>query len=91
MIDLQMVPRKDDSFSERELGGETIFLSPEGDRIHSLDKVGTFIWKQIDGSITLGEILNLLCDEFDVSRDQAEIDLLAFAAELSENKLLVTV
>ncbi len=91
MIDLNMVPKKDDSFCERELGDETIFLSPEGSRIHALDAVGTFIWKQFDGSTTLGEILGRICAEFDVSTEQAEKDLLEFVSELSENKLLVTV
>ena len=89
MIDLQTVPKKDDSFCERELGGETIFLSPEGNRIHALDEVGTFIWQQFDGVVSLADVIDRLCDEFEVARDQAEKDLFEFVNELTEHKLLV--
>ena len=88
MIDLHTVLRKDDSFCERELGQETIFLSPEGNRIHALDEVGTFIWKQFDGATALSDVIERLCDEYDVGRDQAEKDLLEFVGELAEHKLL---
>ena len=89
MIDLQTIPKRDGSFCERELGNETIFLSPKGDQIHALDEVGTYIWKQIDGETALSEVIDRLCNEYEVPRDQAEKDLLAFITELTGNKLLV--
>ena len=85
---MRTVPKKDDSFCERQLGKETIFLSPEGNHIHSLDEVGTFIWKQLDGVRPLADVIDSLCDEYDVSHDQAERDLLAFIAILAETRLL---
>ena len=88
MIDLRTVPKKDGSFCERELGNETIFLSPEGNRIHALDEIGTFIWKQVDGVTTLADVVDRLCEEYDVPRDQAQDDLLKFITELTEHELL---
>jgi coenzyme PQQ synthesis protein D (PqqD) len=88
MIDLQTIPKRDGSFCERELGEETIFLSPQGDQIHALDEIGTFIWKQLDGETALGEVIDRLCNEYDVPRETAEKDLLAFVGDLAENKLL---
>ena len=88
MIDLQTIPKKYDSFCERELGEETIFLSLEGDRIHAIGEVGTFIWKQLDGKTVLEDVLDRICGEFDVSHDQAGTDLLEFISELSRHKLL---
>ena len=67
MIDLTTVPRKTESFTERQLGEETIFLSPRGDEIHSLDEVGTCIWQLFDGTKDLGMVLDCLCDEYDVA------------------------
>ena len=89
MIDLQTIPKRDGSYCERELGNETIFLSPKGDQIHALDEIGSFIWKQLDGETTLSEVIDRLCDEYEVSRDQAEKDLMVFIAELTGNKLLI--
>lgn len=88
MIDLKTIPTKDDSFCERELGDETIFLSPDGDRIHALDAIGTFIWRQLDGTTTLEQVIDRICAEYDVAREQAEKDLLGFVADLAEHKLL---
>ena len=89
MIDLTTIPRKTESFTERQLGEETIFLSPKGDEIHSLDEVGTFIWQLVDGTKDLGMILDCLCDEYDVEIEQARGDLLEFARELVERELLL--
>ena len=88
MIDLKTVPHKSDSYCERRLGEETIFLSPKGDEIHSLDEVGTFIWEQIDGQVDIATVLDRICDEYDVPREQANADLMEFVRELSERKLL---
>ncbi len=88
MIDLESTPRKADSYCERQLGEETIFLSPKGDEIHALDEVGTFIWKQLDAGVTLSNVLDRMCDEYDVPRQDAERDLLAFVGELIERRLL---
>lgn len=88
MITLQTIPKRDGSYCERELGDETIFLSPLGDQIHALDQIGTFIWKQLDGETTLGEVIDRLCNEYDVPREQAEKDLLVFIGDLAANKLL---
>ncbi len=71
----------------RELGGETIFLSEAGDRIHVLDETGGFIWRALDGRRSLAEILDVVCAEFDVVRDVARDDLLRFADELVANRL----
>ena len=88
MIELKSIPRNADSYCERKLGEETIFLSPQGDEIHSLDEVGTYIWQQLDGQTELDAVLNNLCEEYDVAQDQARGDLLEFVAELVARKLL---
>ncbi len=89
MIDLKTVPTKSDAYTVRQLGEETIFLSPAGDEIHSLDPIGTFIFEQMDGQLDLAMVLDCLCDEYDVEREQARRDLLEFVRELVERKLLI--
>lgn len=84
----QSIPTVDPRFCVRELGEETLILSEKGDEILTLNEVGSFIWQQINAQHTLADILDILCDEYDVARDQAERDLGEFVAELEAHALI---
>jgi hypothetical protein len=89
VIGLTSVVRKNDAYCERTLGEETVFMSPDGSQVHALNDVGSAIWSFIDGTITLAEIRDRICQEYDVGPDQAERDLLAFVRELVAKQLLL--
>ncbi len=82
MVDLKEILVSCDSFCVREVGEETIFLTEKGDELHSLNDVGTFIWKAIDGYRSQGDILDRIFDEYKVSREAAEKDFIQFINEL---------
>jgi hypothetical protein len=88
MIDLDTTPRRSDDFCVREVGDELIFLTEQGDKIISLNAMGAFIWEQIDGIHSLRDVLDIICDEYDVTQEQAEDDLRAFAAALVDHHLV---
>jgi len=90
MVSLETVPVAVDKYTVREIAEETIFMADEGDELHTLDEVGSFIWKAIDGNKSLLTILNEICDEYDVERTVAENDLMKFINELAE-KGIVTI
>ena len=83
-----IVPRPNDDFCVRKLGNETIFLAEDGSNIHTVDEVGTFIWEQIDGKISLQEILERIIVEYEVDEERARDDLGRFVAQLAETKLI---
>jgi hypothetical protein len=82
------IPARNPGYSARDVDDETVFLSPGGDEIHSLDEVGTFIWRQIDGHRTVADILALLLAEFDVAEPEARADLVGLVDELAARKLI---
>ena len=88
MLDLNAVPVPSDDFVVREVGDETVFLADSGREVLSLNAVGSFIWKQMDGAHTLQNILDIICHEFEVDVERAETDLRAFVGELEAHKLL---
>jgi len=88
MVSLETVPVAVDKYTVREIADETIFMADEGDELHTLDEVGSFIWKAIDGNKSLLTILNEICDEYDVERDVAENDLKKFISELTDKGIL---
>ncbi len=89
-MELHDTPTIRREFLARDVDDETVILAPSGDQVLSLNAVGSFIWKQIDGTHTVRDILDILCDEYEVDRAQAEHDVLAFLGQLVEHDLLVT-
>lgn len=72
----------------RVYDGEAIVLSSDDSTLNSLNAVGTMIWESADGKTPVSAIVARICDEFEVDREQAEHDALAFIARLRERGLL---
>ena len=58
----------------QEVSGETVLLDLEGESYFGLNEVATRIWQLLQSGQSIGEILDTLEDEYDVSRGQLEID-----------------
>lgn len=88
MSSLDKIPVKSNELSVRELGTNIIIISESGKELHTLDDIGSFIWKVIDGHSTVTAILNKICDEYDVDMSRAKSDLLSYLKELSSKGLI---
>jgi len=72
----------------RRVGDETVLLDLERGFYFGVDRVGQRIWELAGSDRTLGDIVDVIVDEFDVDRDQAEADVMEFAATLVAKGLL---
>jgi len=77
----------------REIAGEKILVPVRGrladmQNIFTLNRVGAYIWEQLNGSKSLAEILDLVLNNFDVPREEAEQDLLEFIDHVAETGLV---
>jgi len=84
----ELVPVTTQEYCIRELDRETIILTLEGDEVHALDEVGTFIWKAIDSRRDADSILEMILTEYEVSRESAARDLEFFLGELVARGLI---
>lgn len=82
------VPIRDDSLTARRIGEETVIISSDGEVLHSMNDVATFIWGLLDGNTPLSGIAARVCEEYEVSREVAEKDLRSFVDELLEKGLI---
>jgi len=82
------VPVPADGLIVKQIGTETIILTESGEQLHTLDETGTYVWFEIDGKKTLSQILDKLCDEYDVTRDRAQADLQEFIGALEEKEIV---
>ncbi|HZS77036.1 MAG TPA: PqqD family protein [Ktedonobacteraceae bacterium] len=72
----------------RELDGEAILLDPQEGYSFNLNKVGTLIWKMLDGKHTIEDITSAICSSYEVTYDQARHDVEQLLNTLREHKLL---
>lgn len=88
MKNLSAIPVPADGLTVKQIGTETIILTESGEELHTLDEVGTYVWSRIDGKRSLSQILDNLCEEYDVSRDRAQADFLSFIDALQEKQII---
>lgn len=73
----------------RDIDGEVVIMIPAKGKVLALNEVGSFIWNRINGSNSIEDILNAVCHEFDVNREQAAVDVDDFITLLYDKNLLV--
>ena len=72
----------------QEVSGETVLLDLAGECYFGLNEVGTRIWQLLQCESSVGEALDALSDEYDVSRDQLKIDVGELLGRLKEAGLV---
>ena len=72
----------------RQVGDETVILDLAGGTYYGLDPVGARIWQLMGEGKTLGEICDAMLDEYDVTREALERDVVDLADKLLEQKLI---
>ncbi|HEV8122374.1 MAG TPA: PqqD family protein [Candidatus Polarisedimenticolia bacterium] len=68
--------------------GQATIVLPARAEVNVLNEFGSAVWDAIDGRSTLGEILDRLLPDYDISREQAEADLLEFVGSLQAHGMV---
>ena len=71
-----------------DLAGEAVILSLTSGQYFGLNEIGARIWNLIQGPKTVCSVLEALLQEYDVTPDQLEGDLLALLEEMAINGLI---
>jgi len=87
-MDLKSVVTKTSDAAYRIYDGKATIVLPGRAEVKVLNPTGSLVWDQIDGNRPLDQIVDAIVEEFDISRQQAEQDLLAFIAELQSNGMV---
>ena len=89
MLSCDQVVRRDRRTASRILAGEAVVLTPMNSRIHGLNETGSRIWELLESEPTVGELVARIHTEFQVSEEQARVDIEAFVEELKNRGLIV--
>jgi hypothetical protein len=84
---LERCYEKDPSIVHRNIAGEAILVPirrnvADLESIYTLDEVAARIWELIDGQRRVEEIRDAIVEEYEVSLDVAEVDLVEFIQQL---------
>lgn len=70
------------------LDSETVLLNVTTSRYYTLNRIATAIWELFEADRSLGDIVDSVCESYDVGRSQIERDLLVLARQLHFEDLL---
>jgi hypothetical protein len=73
----------------RVIEGEAVIVTPGDSQLHTLNRVGTFIWERADGKRPLCAIIDEMCETFAVDRARAETDATQFVTACVEKNVLL--
>jgi hypothetical protein len=72
----------------KEVGGEAVVLNLETGKYYGLDEVGARMWTLLIEKNQVEAVYRTLVEEFEVSKEQLEQDLLSLVNQLAVNGLL---
>jgi hypothetical protein len=72
----------------RQIGEETVVIKDNGLSTHVLNKTAAYIWKLCDHAGNIEEIIDKICQRFDVDSKEADADVRATIDQLLETGLL---
>lgn len=71
-----------------EIGNEIALLNPETGKYHMINPIGNIIWKMIDNSISIDEIIQKLLLQYEVDEDVCRNDVIEFISNVHNEKLI---
>ena len=89
-ITLDTVIKRSDELVHSDMDGETVMMSIEQSQYYGLDSVGTRIWDLIEDQMRVSDICAALMNEYDVTEQQCQQDVISFLQDMLENNTVVT-
>ncbi|MBI5873377.1 MAG: PqqD family protein [Candidatus Omnitrophica bacterium] len=89
MIDLRRVFKKNEDVLEKQVEGAFYLVDPYRRVFMELNEAGSQIWRLLDGSRSLSDIITALKESFDAEHSDIQRDVLSFARALEERELVI--
>lgn len=72
-----------------DLDNETVLMSIEQGNYYGMDQILSRIWAIIENPVKTSDLIEKLLEEYDISREDCEKDVLKVLNELAKENLLV--
>ena len=81
--------RRDVRLPFQEIQGQAVVVVPARRELHEFDETATFLWAELAKDRTVAQLVESLCDAFEVEAGVAESDVREFLGGLEERGLVV--
>ena len=89
MTDTTVLSRRE-GLMTADMNGSAVMMDIMSGKYYNLGEVGGRIWEMLEEPMTLGNLVQKLTAEYDVSAERCRSDMLPFLNTLIERGLLVT-
>ncbi|WP_214825838.1 lasso peptide biosynthesis PqqD family chaperone [Exiguobacterium algae] len=73
-----------------EMDGEIVMMSITHGKYFSIGKTGVAIWEQMATERTIGEVVDQLCERYEVERGTCAQDVIRFVEKMASNEIVLT-
>jgi hypothetical protein len=84
MANESSIIKRNDNIVWRMIDGEIVLLRPDADELHALGGCGGRIWELLENEISVSEIVDVICEEYEVEPETAKKDVIDFVEELDK-------
>jgi len=88
-MNLDMVPKQATRIVAQQAAGQWVLLDVSTGQYYGLDQIGGRIWQLCDGTRSVRQIAEVVCDEYDAAGQSVEDDVAGLVSELVGESLLV--
>lgn len=74
----------------RKIEDKIVIITGDAQAVHVLNKTAAFIWGLCDGTMGINQIVENVCEQFDVSAEAAKTDVVDTLRKFDEMGLLET-
>jgi len=85
---LKKYAARNENTAARIIEGQAVIMTMEDNTLHTLNAVGSRMWKLCDGQRTIEEIIQTIHKEYSVSCEDAQEDCESFIHELCSKGIL---
>lgn len=89
MFSLETKIQKNENLAWRNIEGEVFVVDSQKNILHELNPVAARVWELTDGKRNLKAIGEQICHEFEVTKEEAEKDILELVGDLKEKHLIM--
>jgi hypothetical protein len=87
-ITLQSIISAKKEIVAADMDGDTVMMSVEAGKYYNLGTTGGAIWKMLESPISVATIIAKLLEQYEVTREQCETEVLSFLNEVKKEGLL---
>ena len=87
-ITMDSVILKNKEIDDTDLDGEKVMMDLDKGKYYLMNEVGSRIWELVDEEITVGELIKVILNEYEVEQNQCEAAVINFIRSLSNSDLV---